>query len=603
MCPTVKQTGRFLFTFLLIPLLVACNQRDDNTSPDKPAPTEEIVKAPNSRSIFFRGLTSEVAAEKKIDRTHIQVPQFRDVHAQAGIEFVYDNGAKGDQLMVEAVGGGAGWLDYDHDSQIDLYCVQGGDPVSKPPERGQNQLIRNLGNGTFKQLPAVTGINNSEYGQGVTIADYNNDGFDDIYVTNVGKNALYQNMGDGTFEDVSEISGTTNTLLWSSSAAWGDLNRDGNLDLYVCNYVKFDVFNPQYCTDKKGIKRICHPNEMEAEFNEVYFSLGNGLFKVAGDEMGLRGSDGKSLGVLISDLDRDQFPDIYVANDVTPNFFFLNHEGESFHDAAIEKGCAMSGEGINQASMGIAHGDYDGNGYLDLYVTHFTDDSNTLYANLGEAGFHDATKNTGLHRPTLSFLAFGTVMGDFNHDRHMNLFITNGHIDQMQDQGYDWKMTPLLFSYQGTQWVNCTTQAGPFFRQRFIGRGIAAGDYDNDGDQDLFIVNQNDPAALLQNDSVGNHWLKVMLTGVESNRTAIGTKVEVRQKEELFYQEVVGGSSYCSSSQYALFFGFGQTDSDCQVKIIWPSGQVQILEQIPVDQTLNLIEPSASGSSRGKKLL
>ncbi|MFH1302263.1 MAG: VCBS repeat-containing protein, partial [Planctomycetota bacterium] len=373
-CPRVDLTGRFLFTFLLIPLLVACDLIDDNSSADNSTATEEIVNSPRMQSKFSLGLSSEVAGEKKIDRSHIQVPQFRDVHTQAGIEFVYENGAKGDQLMVEAIGGGAGWLDYDRDLQIDVYCVQGGDPISNSPDQGQNQLFRNLGHGSFKVLTVDTGVRNSGYGQGVTIADFDNDGFDDLYVTNVGQNALYQNMGDGTFADVSETSGTANTLLWSSSAAWGDLNLDGNLDLYVCNYVKFDVRNPQFCTDKRGIKRICHPNEMEAEFNEVYFSQGNGQFKLAGDELGLRAADGKSLGVLISDLNRDQFPDIYVANDVTPNFLFLNHTGHSFQNAAIEKGCAMSGDGNNQASMGIAHGDYDKNGFLDLYVTHFTDD-------------------------------------------------------------------------------------------------------------------------------------------------------------------------------------------------------------------------------------
>lgn len=569
--------------------------------------TTEQSPSPSKRSSKFslESYEEKTVNEKKRDHNNITTPAFRDVHLQAGIEFVYENGAKGEQLMVEAIGGGAGWLDYDNDSYIDVYCIQGGDPTSKSNlnQPVSNQLFRNLGNGTFNLVASAAGANNSAYGQGVSIADFNNDGFDDIYVTNVGQNALYQNMGDGTFANISETSGTTNSTNWSTSAAWGDLNQDGNLDLYVCNYVKYDVQHPKDCTDKNGVKRTCHPNGMEAEYNEVYFNLGNGHFEAADKKLGLRAEEGKSLGVIISDLNRDQSPDIYVANDVTPNFLFLNHEGQFFHNAAIEKGCAMSGDGNNQASMGIAHGDYDHNGFLDLYVTHFTDDSNTLYANLGEAGFYDVTKATNLHRPTISSLAFGTIMADFNHNRHMNLFIANGHIDQLEDQGYEWKMAAQLFSYQENQWIDCSTQAGRYFGLKRIGRGVAAADYDNDGDQDLIVINQNDPAALLQNNSENNHWLKIMLTGTISNRSAIGTKVEVSQNDETFYQELVGGSSYCSSSQRALFFGFGMENTDCTVKIVWPSGQVQTLDEVHVDQTLKRIEPTKSNSRIGAKLL
>ncbi|WP_197996465.1 CRTAC1 family protein [Gimesia panareensis] len=585
-----------LLVALLVFPLTACEYQEempasDNRASDEPSTVERVSVVSDRAS----QLTMSVADLDIDDQIHVPgtvlAPEFSDVHEMAAIKFIYQTGATGEQLMVEAIGGGAGWLDYDLDSFPDLYCVQGGDPVTQSTAV-RNQFFRNQGDGTFQDFTAASGLGDAAYGQGLTIADFNNDGFDDIFVTNITHNRLYQNMGDGTFEDISESSGTAQASNWSTSAAWGDLNLDGNLDLYVCNYVKYDVQNPKDCSDSQGVKRTCHPNQMEAEWNEVYFNLGNGRFKAASAERGIRATDGKSLGVVISDLNKDGYPDVYVANDVTPNFLFLNQQRQTFQNAAIEKGCAMSGDGNNQASMGIAHGDYDHNGFLDLYVTHFTDDSNTLYANLGEAGFHDATKSSGLHRPTIPYLAFGTVMGDFNYDRQMDLFVANGHIDRLEDQGYDWKMTPLLFCYQGQQWANCSDQSGPYFKKKLISRGVAAADYDNDGDQDLFVVHQNDPAALLQNQSWGNHWLKILLIGRESNRSALGAKVEVVQPGEVFYQELVGGSSYCSSSQRALFFGLGSDSADCTLKILWPSGRTEIREAVPVDQTLKLIEPT-----------
>ncbi|MDA1041238.1 MAG: VCBS repeat-containing protein, partial [Planctomycetota bacterium] len=372
---------------------------------------------------------------------------FVDVADDRGVRHVYLNGEAGRSLMVEAIGGGAGWLDYDRDGQWDLYLVQGGDPAAV--DRGDqptDQLFRNGGSAGFVDVSAAAVLIAQGYGQGVAIGDYDDDGFDDIYVTNVGRNALYRNLGDGTFLDVTTEAGVGDPR-WSSSAAWADLDGDGDLDLYVCNYLDYDPLKPLDCRNAVGEPRICHPRDIDAVPDECFLNQGDGTFRASAVALGLHGPGNKALGVAVADFTGDGLPDIYVANDTEPNFLFRQRGDGTYDEVALALGCAVDRDGNAQASMGVAAGDYDADGVLDLYVTHFHDDSNTLYRGLGAAGFEDITALVGLHGPTLDRLGFGAVMADFDADSHMELLVANGHIENYPGNPL-LTMRPQLFEWQ-----------------------------------------------------------------------------------------------------------------------------------------------------------
>ena len=525
------------------------------------------------------------------ERVFDSFPRFRDVHDEAGVSFEYDNGVAGNNLMVESFGGGAGWLDYDRDGHWDLYLVQGGNPV--PDQRTvlpPNQLFRNIGGGRFVDVSDFAYATDTSFGQGVAVGDYDDDGFDDIYIANVFRNVLYRNLGDGTFEDVAVETGVGNKL-WSTSAAWSDLDLDGDLDLFVCNYLDYDPRHPLPCPKEDGTPGICDPQDVDPVPNDLFVNDGNGGFRSLAPQWGLTGEGSKSLGVAIADFNDDGLPDIFIANDVTANFLFVNQGGCRFRDLALSYGCAASASGKFQASMGVAFGDYDGNGFPDLYISHFTDDSGTLYANLGTGGFYDTTRSTGLHNPTLNFLGFGTVMADFNYDGHLDLFITNGHIDDWRDRGFMWQMPPQLFTFDGRRWQECTDQGGDPFRISRIGRAVASCDYDEDGDVDLAVIHHNAPIGLLNNESSCGHWLKLEFIGRISNRRGIGVKAAVTQGDRQLIQQLPGGTSFCAAHQPALFFGLGDSRERCTVRVQWPSGQNQELIDVSIDKTLVVMEP------------
>ena len=513
-------------------------------------------------------------------------PRFEDVAKDVGVVFTYANGATGKALMVEATGGGAGWVDFDGDGLLDLYLCQGGDPASNDRNNEPlDQLFRQFEPGRFAAVTEGAGIFERYYGQGVAVADFDDDGFDDIYVTNVGPDTLLQNMGDGTFSDISHVAGVSNPL-WSSSAAWGDLDGDGDLDLYVCNYVDYDPYHPIPCgtVEKPG---TCHPEKVDAVPDECYFNQGDGTFVPQAKQRGLFGPLNKALGVVIADLNNDGIRDIYVTNDTSPNFLFINQGAGQFIECASQLGCAVSRDGLPQASMGVALGDFDQNGLLDLYCTHFTHESNTLYKNLGPIGFQDVTGIVGLHTPTLKYLGFGTVMTDFNQDGHEDIFVTNGHIDDWRAKGNMWEMQPQLFSYEGPRFVECGTAAGEFFTRKLIGRAAARGDFDNDGDWDLCVVHQNTPTAILRNDSQRGNWLKLRFNA-RDNRRGWGTRVVLRQGSKTLTQELAGGTSYASAHEAALIFGLAGNSDPAHLEIRWPDGELQEIHEVAVNQQLTL---------------
>ena len=589
---SVTRNGTFVGKVVLLAAsLLGCSQGDPppttssknvtlNTSSDPPS----VVSSGNSRKSVLPSL-SHISPITASSNSSIRLTE---AAAELGIHFQYDNGALGQALMVEATGGGVGWFDYDRDGNLDLFFNQGGTTTGIP--EAPDMLFRGSGD-RFWPVGPLSGLNDNEYSQGVAIADFDNDGFEDVYLTSIRHNALFKNQGDGTFLNVTDEAGVDDPR-WSSSAAWGDLDRDGDLDLYVCNYVEFDVAHPRICHRvNSGLPAMCHPRDFPPIPDECFENLGDGTFRRVAHEWRLEGPGNRALGVAIADFNNDGWPDVYVANDTTANFLFLNQHGGKFLESATLLGCALNAQGAAQASMGVAVGDYDGNGFLDLYLTHFSGEWNTLYRNLGEEGFQDRTALVGLVTPTMSKLAFGAAMTDFDQDGRVELFVANGHIDPHSDEGDGYEMEPQLFTQTGSRFVECGQTAGDYFQRKLVGRGVALGDFDNDGDWDLAVVHHNSPATVLRNDSARGHWLKLHPIGRSSSRTPVGLRVTLRQGALSLMHELVGGTSYCSAHENKLIFGVGVSSEPCVLEVRWPTGKHQRLENVSLNQTLTLLEP------------
>ncbi len=546
----------------------APNRLNSESASQKPASPETNATA------------REPAGEPAQLSTHVL---FNEVHAALGVNHVFDNGARGQLLAVETLGGGCGWIDYDLDGRIDIILNQGGNPAATN-RAGQpvDGLFRNLGH-SFRQVDVEARLADNAFSQAVAVGDFDNDGFQDIYISNVSANTLWMNCGDGSFVEVGQAAGVADPR-WSTTSAWADLDLDGDLDLYVCNYLNYDPLQPTTCLDDQQRVVLCNPSKLEPWPDACYINQGDGTFLEQSNARGLVGPGSRGLAVAVADFNNDRWPDIYVANDTNDNFLFSNLGHGYFEENAKLLGCATDHLGMPQASMGLAVNDFDRNGFLDIYVTHYTAESNTLYQNFGNHGFQDVTGRMGLHQSTLPYLGFGSVMQDFDQDGEMELFVANGHVATAPHQA-DPRMKPQLFSYTGLKkWRDISQLAGPVFNDLRMSRGVATADYDNDGDLDLLILNLNDPAYLLRNDSERGQWLSLSFVGSTCNRYGIGVRAEVTAGERTYVGELCGGTSFAAANQPHLHFGLGDFAGNVSLRILWPGGDEQLLPAVPLGQ-------------------
>ena len=536
---------------------------------------------------------------------------FTDVTKEAGVQFRHVHGGSGEKNYIETMGSGACWFDYDGDGDIDLYAVNSSElPGYKGDDKPFSHLYRNEGGGRFKDVTAEAGVGHRGYGMGCTAGDIENDGDIDLYVTNFGPNVLYRNEGGGRFKDVTSEAGVGDPR-WSASAAFADIDNDGDLDLYVTNYLDFTLDNNKYCGQKKpGYRAYCHPDEYNGVPDTLYRNRGDGRFDDVSAAAGVADPIGKGLGVVFTDLNDDGWVDIYIANDKTINFTYLNQRNGTFKDISVTSGAGFSESGMPQAGMGTDAADVNGDGRFDLVVTNLDYETNELYINNGDLTFTDATFHAGLAEPSFLKVGFGADFLDHDNDGDKDLLVANGHIiDNIhlyRDQ-VTYAQSPTMLSNDGTgRFVDVTRSLGETFTRPKVGRGLAVGDIDDDGDLDVLIVNNNAEAELFRNDggnapgSGGGHWLMVKLRGTRSNRNGIGARVRVMTRdakgvERWQVDEVRAGSSYLSQHDTRLHFGLGAAAAVGTLEIRWPGGGVQTLKDVKADQILTVTEAANPG--------
>ncbi len=503
--------------------------------------------------------------------------RFTEVAAQAGIQFHHNSGAFGGKFLPETLGSGCAFLDYDRDGWQDILLINGCDWPGHKKSRSTLRLYHNNGNGTFSDVTTRAGLDVELYGMGVAVGDYNNDGFPDILVTCVGQNRLFRNTGKGTFVDVTNSSGIGKREGFSTSALWFDYDRDGLLDLFVCNYVKWSPEHDVFCSLDGKHKSYCTPEAYRGETCWLFHNRGDGTFEDVTAASGIFDSSSKSLGVALIDDDRDGWPDLLVANDTQPNKLYRNQRNGKFKDAAVEAGLAFSNEGKARAGMGVDAADFENSGSPGVVITNFDNEMVGLYRATGK-GFEDIAAATGVGMASKNSLGFGCAFLDVDLDGWLDFAVANGHIDETVrnirgNVGY--AQPPQLFlNNEKGGFREVASEAGGGFDQPKVGRGLAYADFDRDGDLDLLITTNNGPAYLYRNDQLaGNRSIRFRLVGTKSNRDAIGAVVHVSAGGITQSRMVKGGSSYLSQSELALTFGLEKRDRIDKLSVDWPSGR------------------------------
>ena len=522
--------------------------------------------------------------------------RFTDVSRESGIDFRHVNGASPDKHLVETIGSGGLFFDYDNDGWLDIFLVDGGSLADQALARqGRHRLFHNRGNGTFDDTTAQSGIRHSEYGMGACAADYDNDGWVDLYITNFGPNVLFRNRGNGTFTDVTSAA-RVGSALWSTGCAFADLDRDGDLDLFVTNYVAADASHSPFCGNAKLRTRFyCHPLNFEPLPNIVYRNDGKGAFSDVSGQSGIGVPRGNGLGVIVADFDDDQWPDVFVANDSMPNFLFHRVGDWRYREIALRSGVAVATDGRARAGMGVDAGDYDGDGRLDVVVTNLDLEMHSLYRGLGDGLFAYATPESGIGPATLPFVGFGVVFFDFDNDMQLDLAFANGHIMDNAPQfraGATYAQRKLLFRNTSVRrFVEVGRTSGPGFALEKVGRGLVSGDVDNDGDLDLLVTNNGQTADLVRNDGGSTlNALLVRVLGKQSNRDGIGTQLRLTANTRTQIREVRAGSSYLGQNDLRQHFGLGSSTQAERLEVRWPSGWTEIIRDIPANHIITIRE-------------
>ena len=521
---------------------------------------------------------------------------FRDSAAAAGLGFTHVNGASPEKYFAEIMGSGGLFFDFDDDGWIDIFLVDGGS-IADPrvAATAKHRLYRNRGNGSFEDVTTQSGIRHREYGMGACAGDFDNDGAIDLYVTNYGPNVLYRNAGHGRFTEVAGAGGARDAGLWSTSCAFTDVDRDGYLDLFVTNYVDAQRTNNKFCgkDTPPRIRGYCHPLAYGPLTSVLYHNTGRGTFENVSAKAGVAAYRGNGLGVAVTDVDDDGWPDIFVANDGMPNFLFRNKGKGTFEEVGLVSGVSVAADSKPRAGMGTAFGDFDGDGKLDLVVTNHEFEMHSLFRSLGGGVFTDVTQESGLGPVTLPYVGFGVAFLDFDNDTRNDLAIVNGNVVDniaLFRKGAKHAQPSLLLRNVGNRFQR-VKEAGPGFETEMVSRTLAKGDIDNDGDVDLVITNNGGAVQLLLNEGGNrNGALMVRAIGTKSNRDGIGARLRLTVGSRTLVDQVTSGSSYLGQHDFRVHFGLGAATKADRLEIAWPSGRVDVLENLPANHVITVRE-------------
>jgi hypothetical protein len=553
-----------------------------------------------NRRHFLWGMAGLASTSSLLDAlaapARSSAPGFRlvDVTAGAGVQFRHNSGAYGGKLLPETLGAGCAFLDYDGDGWPDILLINGTNWPGPKRERTMLKLYRNNRNGTFSDVTRAAGLEIEMYGMGVAVGDYDNDGYPDILVTCVGQNVLFKNTGKGTFRDVTKTCGLGGRQAFSTSAVWFDFDRDGLLDLFVCNYVKWSPEHDVFCSPDGKNKSYCTPEAYRGETCWLFHNLGNGKFEDVTPTSGIFDSSSKSLGVALLDYDQDGWPDLLVANDTQPNKLYRNQRNGTFKDVAVDAGIAFSAEGKARAGMGVDVADFNNSGTPGVAITNFDNEMIGLYRASGGGNYVDVAAPSGVGLASKDKLGFGCLFLDADLDGALDLAVVNGHIDDTvrNVRGVGYAQPPQLFLNDGRgRFHDVAAEVGDGFAQPKVGRGLACGDFDRDGDLDLLITTNNGPAYLYRNDQLGgNKSVRIRLVGTKSNRDAIGARVRIFHGDTSQLRMVKGGSSYLSQSELPLTFGLGKRDKVDRLVIDWPNGGTEEYENLATGRAYECVE-------------